>query len=491
MLRKIILGIAALAVVFIPVAVNAEGVGIIDAAEQAGFSITCPDGVANCSSTTDYSITGIQTFVLKLLGGLLNFAALAAVLMLIVVGLRLVIAMGNQEQLQAAKKHLLWVLGGLAVIILSLLIVKNVTETVYESTLPPPECGNGILEEGEECDGSAGVGEGEECSADCKLLLECLTLDIDGLLGPDTDDARNETPNLAVTFVEPLATNCLHTEKTVAEMPLRGSGEPMCLSVQEFQTAYNGQPCNKTTGTREDIAGGGEGDGDGGDGDGDGDGDGEGESEAEEENEECDPATVANGEVGDYPDCEIVCDDGYELSEDGNGKTCEEIKEGVTVKVLPSSSELFQALFGSSIDGEIQMWAEDAFEDKEPEEEVEVEITGLAQGTVGDTSSTINGYRAYKAWVEVTVGDTSNKIDDYMLTNIIYDFYEEAKQMFPNGIDLGDMLVYEKNEDENSFYTKSNVNYQVLKEDPNHKLHKEAFKRAIEKVVKKVVSETI
>ncbi|MBU1089661.1 hypothetical protein KKF38_02620 [Patescibacteria group bacterium] len=137
MLRKIILGIAALAL--ISVAVNAEGIGILKAAEQAGFDIACPTGVANCSDSsteaTDYSTAGTQTFILKILGGLLNFAALAAVLMLVVASVRLVLAMGNQEQLQAAKKHILWILAGLAVIILSLLIVKNVTEMVYESTV--------------------------------------------------------------------------------------------------------------------------------------------------------------------------------------------------------------------------------------------------------------------------------------------------------------------------------------------------------------------
>jgi len=250
MLRKIILGIAAFAL--ISITVNAEGIGILDAAKQAGFEITCPDGVPNCSEGADYSIVGTQIFILKILGGLLNFAALAAVLMLIIAGLRLVVAMGNQEQLQAAKKHILWILGGLAVIILSLLIVKNVTEAVYRSTLPPPICNNGILEEGEQCDGSEGVSEGEECSDECELLMKCLRLNLDGLLGPDTDTAREETQNLAATFIESLATNCLHTGKTVVEMPLREDDEPMCLSVWQFQEAYNKQTCDTATGERKD-----------------------------------------------------------------------------------------------------------------------------------------------------------------------------------------------------------------------------------------------
>ena len=110
MLRKVILGITAF--VLCVTVVNA-GVGILESSEQAGFDITCPAGVVNCSDTADYSTTGAQTFALKILGGLLNFAALAAVLMLVVVGLRLVVAMGNQEALQSAKKQALWTLGGL------------------------------------------------------------------------------------------------------------------------------------------------------------------------------------------------------------------------------------------------------------------------------------------------------------------------------------------------------------------------------------------
>ncbi|MCF7836935.1 pilin [Candidatus Gracilibacteria bacterium] len=134
MLRKIILGIVAF--IFVSTGVQA-GVGILEASEQAGFTISCPEGAANCSAASqemeDYSISGTQNFVLRLLGGILNFAAIIAVLMLVIVGARLVIAMGNQEGLQAAKKQLLWTFGGLAVIILSLLVVRNITEKIYEA----------------------------------------------------------------------------------------------------------------------------------------------------------------------------------------------------------------------------------------------------------------------------------------------------------------------------------------------------------------------
>lgn len=145
MVRKIILGIVAL--VCISVSVQA-GIGILESAELGGTEISCPQGVPNCSHVAEeaeaYSDTGTQNFVLKLLGGVLNFAALVAVLMLVIASIRLVIAMGSQESLQSAKKHILWSLGGLAIIILSLVIVRNVTEKIYEAAqdcLTVPEDG--------------------------------------------------------------------------------------------------------------------------------------------------------------------------------------------------------------------------------------------------------------------------------------------------------------------------------------------------------------
>jgi len=171
-----------------------KGVGILGAAKQAGFSVNCPAGAANCYESKEaiegqieieaerYSTVGIQVFILKLLGGILNFAAVVAVVMLVVSGLRLATSAGNQDTLQSTKKQIIWIFAGLAVIILSLLIVQNITETVYKSTMPSPECNNGKLEEGEQCDGSNLGGKSAEvyeCS-DCKLLKKVCVSDTVG-----------------------------------------------------------------------------------------------------------------------------------------------------------------------------------------------------------------------------------------------------------------------------------------------------------------------
>lgn len=134
------------------------GVGILESASEIGLAVTCPEGVAGCAANGDgpgtYSITGTQDFILKLVGGLLNFAAIAAVVMLIVVALRFTVAHGSQDAIGVAKKQITWTLVGLIVIILSLLLVKNITQKVYEIAAVDD---TGTTEvEGE------GAGEGEE-----------------------------------------------------------------------------------------------------------------------------------------------------------------------------------------------------------------------------------------------------------------------------------------------------------------------------------------
>lgn len=140
-MRKTLLAITLLASLFIRPAFaadEAKGVGILDAAGQAGVEIECPVGAANCveedEEAENYSVEGTQNFILRLVGGILNFAAIIAVVMLIIAAIRLVTARGSQDALAAAKKHIMWTLAGLVVIILSLLIVQNVTKIIFENT---------------------------------------------------------------------------------------------------------------------------------------------------------------------------------------------------------------------------------------------------------------------------------------------------------------------------------------------------------------------
>jgi hypothetical protein len=294
-LRKIFFALAFF--LAIASATFAAGVSLIDGAKNTGITIECPAGVVNCSDDTKYETADAQNFILRIVGGLLNFVAVVAVVMLVVVAIRLVTALGNQENLQVAKKQLIWTFAGLAIIILGLLIVQNITEKIYEVTsdcptivvdgLYGPETKKASGEtaklaqkwcqkswpadektEDTNVRGFQSAYNSAKCSnaPDYKRIditevgtttcdLKCdKKLDPDGLLGPLTDEARKETPKLAATFVEPgdEETVCFYPGQSVAEMPVRKSGEPECEAVREFQNAYNSAKCDKETGKKID-----------------------------------------------------------------------------------------------------------------------------------------------------------------------------------------------------------------------------------------------
>jgi len=112
--------------------------------ERTGVRINdtyCPYGSVNCSVNKNVADAknlagedGLMRYLMAILGGILNFVAIIAVILLIVAGIRLVTAMGDQEGIEAAKKHIIWTLGGLCVVILSLVIVGNITDVIYKTT---------------------------------------------------------------------------------------------------------------------------------------------------------------------------------------------------------------------------------------------------------------------------------------------------------------------------------------------------------------------
>ena len=278
MFKKFILGITAF--VFASTFVQA-GVGILEASKQAGFEISCPDNIANCVDSSaeaeEYSIIGTQNFMLSLLGGVLDFAAIIAVVMVVIVGMRLVIAMGNQEALQAAKKQAAWILGGLAVIILSLLIVRNITEKIYEVSM---DCLS-VAEDGLYSDATSQAADeawslaGSWCADSWNLdgvafdenilgfqkefnqlecvdeendwqrvdvasttsqcgttVVSCLTLFEDGKHGPKTEAARLRAPNLAAK----------HSVGDASRAKFKAYRE-IDPKVMEFQKEYNYRNC--------------------------------------------------------------------------------------------------------------------------------------------------------------------------------------------------------------------------------------------------------
>jgi hypothetical protein len=73
---------------------------------------------------------GIRDVVLRALGFVLDFLALAAVVFIIIAGIRLIISQGSDEQKDKAKKTILYVIIGLLIVLFARVIVGFFTDTI-------------------------------------------------------------------------------------------------------------------------------------------------------------------------------------------------------------------------------------------------------------------------------------------------------------------------------------------------------------------------
>lgn len=76
-----------------------------------------------------------ETFAGSFLKGFLGLMAAASVVFIIIGGIQMLLAFGNEEALGKAKKTILWALLGLVIAILSAAIVRIVTTIPFQ---PPP-----------------------------------------------------------------------------------------------------------------------------------------------------------------------------------------------------------------------------------------------------------------------------------------------------------------------------------------------------------------
>jgi type IV secretory pathway VirB2 component (pilin) len=72
----------------------------------------------------------IRQTILDVLGKVLNFMALVAVVVIVIAGIRLVIAGADEQQRDKAKKMIMYAIIGLVVIILASAIVSFIADTL-------------------------------------------------------------------------------------------------------------------------------------------------------------------------------------------------------------------------------------------------------------------------------------------------------------------------------------------------------------------------
>lgn len=110
------------------------------AAEVKPQTIPCVPNLPCIQKETQKSGAAVQTYVrekfaVTFLRTFLGLAAVTSVIFIIVGGLQLHLAFGNEEALGKAKKTLIWAIVGLIISILSVAIVQIITTLPFT---PPP-----------------------------------------------------------------------------------------------------------------------------------------------------------------------------------------------------------------------------------------------------------------------------------------------------------------------------------------------------------------
>ena len=73
---------------------------------------------------------GIRDLVLRMLTFVLDFLALAAVVFIVIAGIRLIVSQGNDEAKDKAKKIILYVIVGLLIVLFARVIVGFFTDVI-------------------------------------------------------------------------------------------------------------------------------------------------------------------------------------------------------------------------------------------------------------------------------------------------------------------------------------------------------------------------
>lgn len=99
--------------------------------------IPCVPGLPCITPETQKSGASIREYVLDTFGtsflsGFLGIVGLTSVVFIIVGGIQMYLAAGNDEALQKAKKTVLWAIGGLIVSILSVAIVSIISKIEFK-----------------------------------------------------------------------------------------------------------------------------------------------------------------------------------------------------------------------------------------------------------------------------------------------------------------------------------------------------------------------
>lgn len=153
-----------------------EGVGSM--AEEIWGEVTgsgVPDGKFELPAPEEFNEIGQNTsareFILNILNFLLSFLGIVAVAMIIYAGFLYVSAAGDDGQSEKAKNIIMYAVIGIFVILVSYALVNTIIRQAGKGGDDRGECGNSIVEIGEDCD-DGNTENGDGCSEYCLIEPE-------------------------------------------------------------------------------------------------------------------------------------------------------------------------------------------------------------------------------------------------------------------------------------------------------------------------------
>ncbi len=91
-----------------------DGPGLLGGLDAAGGIEGLPDG-------------DVRNTIIRILNVVLSYLALAAVIVIIIAGIRLIVSLGNDDEKEKAKKIIFYALAGLIIVLFARVIVGLVT----------------------------------------------------------------------------------------------------------------------------------------------------------------------------------------------------------------------------------------------------------------------------------------------------------------------------------------------------------------------------
>ncbi|MBI5357898.1 hypothetical protein HZB74_03570 [Candidatus Saccharibacteria bacterium] len=131
MIKNLILGLSLISALFMPVAVSAASVDILDdVCRKQPSSAACEDRVGNSEDNRQNPIYGPNGVITKIVNVLTILVGITAVIAIIVAGIKFITSGSNSQEVTRARELIIYAIVGLIVAAFAQIMVRYVLDNV-------------------------------------------------------------------------------------------------------------------------------------------------------------------------------------------------------------------------------------------------------------------------------------------------------------------------------------------------------------------------